>query len=169
MLPTTDSLNEFISYTQKYFYQEIKHSQPFLTRFFQLFGHNLEEVGAELETFVENSSVKGNKGRADLIWKQGIGIKGVIIEMKSKDVDLFSPEYYRQLERYWINCVPNRPRYGILCNFDQFLIFDFDIQPSDPIDVIKLTDLPDRITAFRFMEIGGQSSSSNRENCKKNG
>lgn len=59
--------------------------------------------------------------------------------------------HYRQAFDYWINCVPSRPRYVVLCNFDEFHIYDFDKQIDDPIDYIELEQLPLRYPAFNFM------------------
>jgi hypothetical protein len=39
-----------------------------------------------------------------------------------------------------------------LCNFDEFWIYDFNIQIDTPLDKIRLIDLPERLEAFRFME-----------------
>ena len=47
--------------------------------------------------------------------------------------------------------VPHRPRYVVLCNFDEFWIYDFDLQYEEPIDKIALTDLPRRYQAFNFL------------------
>ncbi|MEA5568776.1 DNA methyltransferase, partial [Anabaena sp. UHCC 0399] len=42
----------------------------------------------------------------------------------------------------------------ILCNFDEFWIFNFDIQLDTPVDVIPIEQLPERAGAFGFMELG---------------
>jgi hypothetical protein len=49
--------------------------------------------------------------------------------------------------------VPNRPKYVILCNFDEFWIFDFNIQLYTPVDKITLEQLPERAGALVFMEL----------------
>ncbi len=74
--------------------------------------------------------------------------------MKSRREDL--NKHYSQLERYWMRITPNRPRYAMLCNFDEFWIFDFENQVDDPVDKIALEQLPERVGALSFMEIGGQ-------------
>ena len=34
----------------------------------------------------------------------------------------------------WTHIVPHRPPYVILCNFDEFWIYDFNQQLFDPVD-----------------------------------
>ena len=71
--------------------------------------------------------------------------------MKAKGEDL--AKHYRQAFNYWTRLVPNRPRYVMLCNFDEFWLYDFNLQVDEPVDVVALKDLPKRISAFGFMEI----------------
>jgi hypothetical protein len=40
--------------------------------------------------------------------------------------------------------VPGRPHYVVLCNFDEFWIYDFDVQLDEPLDKLRLTELPIR-------------------------
>ena len=47
-----------------------------------------------------------------------MGVPGVLIEMKKRGEDL--SKHYAQVERYWMRITPNRPRYAMLCNFDEF-------------------------------------------------
>jgi type II restriction/modification system DNA methylase subunit YeeA len=72
--------------------------------------------------------------------------------MKKRGEDL-NKHYYQAFD-YWTRLVPNRPKYVILCNFDQFWIFDFDIQIDTPVDKISLEELPERSGALAFMELG---------------
>src|SRR5262249_39585042 len=81
---------------------------------------------------------------ADLLWKPRC-----LIEMKSKKAKL--NEHYRQAFDYWINAVPKRPRYVVLCNFDEFWIYDFDRQVHEPVNRVKLLELPQRYTALNFL------------------
>ena len=46
----------------------------------------------------------------------------------------------------------------MLCNFDQFWIYDFDNQVDEPVDVIELQKLPERSSAFGFMELEQRTS-----------
>jgi hypothetical protein len=59
--------------------------------------------------------------------------------------------HHRQAFDYWIHAVPNRPRYVILSNFDEFWIYDFDKQLDEPVDIVRLDDLPRRYTALNFL------------------
>ena len=40
--------------------------------------------------------------------------------------------------------MPNRPRYVILRNFDEFWAYDYENQLDEPVDVVMLKDLPQR-------------------------
>jgi hypothetical protein len=92
-------------------------------------------------------------GFADLVWRSRSGVAGVVIEMKSRGEDL--NKHYAQVERYWMRITPNRPRYAMLCNFNEFWIFDFENQVDEPVDRIPLAQLPERSGALTFMELGG--------------
>jgi SAM-dependent methyltransferase len=83
-----------------------------------------------------------------LLWKPR-----VLIEIKKRGEDI--NKHYIKDFIYWQRLVPNRPRYVILCNFDEFWIFDFDRQLDEPVDKIPLNQLIERIGAFAFMEYGG--------------
>ncbi|MFM6228143.1 MAG: DNA methyltransferase, partial [Dolichospermum sp.] len=96
---------------------------------------------------IKKGSKTGKTGFADLVWKPR-----VLIEMKKRGEDL--NKHYSQAFDYWTRLVPNRPKYVILCNFDQFWIFDFDIQIDTPVDKISLEELPTRSGALAFMELG---------------
>ena len=67
--------------------------------------------------------------------------------MKKRGEDL--NKHYAQAVTYWfqLQC----PRYVILCNFDEFWIYDFQKQSEEPIEKVALERLPDRIGAFTFM------------------
>ncbi len=75
--------------------------------------------------------------------------------MKKRGTDL--SKHYAQALQYWTNLVPNRPRYVLLCNFDQFWIYDFNVPVDTPVDVVELEQLLSRISAFAFMEVGNQN------------
>ncbi|MDD1438009.1 N-6 DNA methylase, partial [Dolichospermum sp. ST_sed10] len=105
------------------------------------------EAGATYEEAIKKSSKTGKTGFADLVWKPR-----VLIEMKKRTEDL--NKHYSQAFDYWTRLVPNRPKYVILCNFDEFWIFDFDIQLDTPVDKITLEQLPERSGALAFMELG---------------
>jgi hypothetical protein len=50
--------------------------------------------------------------------------------------------------------VPGRPRYVILCNFDEFWVYDFDTQMDTPKDTVALADLPNRWGPLAFLAPG---------------
>ncbi|WP_414619120.1 DNA methyltransferase [Calothrix sp. CCY 0018] len=147
MVATSDSLRKFVTFCQKYIKgEERKEAQTFLDRFFRAFGHDgALEAGASYEEAIKKGSKKGKTGFADLVWKPR-----VLIEMKKRGEDL--SKHYSQAFDYWTRLVPNRPKYVILCNFDEFWIYDFDTQLDTPVDVVELQKLPDRAGAFGFME-----------------
>jgi methylase of polypeptide subunit release factors len=152
MVATAQSLNEFVNYRLQYITgRERSQAQVFLDRFFQAFGHQgALQAGAEYEVAIKKGSNKGKTGFADLVWKPR-----VLIEMKKQGEDL--GKHYRQAFNYWTRIVPNRPRYVMLCNFDQFWIYDFDNQVDEPVDIINLEQLPERSSAFGFMGLEQQN------------
>lgn len=102
-------------------------AQVFLDRLLQAFGHaGVKEAGAVLEKRVKSRDRRGT-AFADLVWKPY-----VLIEMKKRGEDL--SRHYRQAFDYWTYLVPSRPRYVILCNFDEFWVYDFETQMDVPVD-----------------------------------
>lgn len=118
-------------------------AQVFLDRLFQAFGWpGLKEAGASCELRVKNTT--GGTSFADLVWKPI-----VVVEMKKRGADL--GKHYSQAFTYWTRLVPNRPRYAVLCNFDEFWVYDFETQVDTPVDTIKLNDLPAKYGPLNFM------------------
>lgn len=118
-------------------------SQVFLDRFFQALGWGgVFEAGAALEYRLGNDN--GGTSFADLLWKPR-----VIIEMKKAGADL--SKHYRQAFNYWTHAVPNRPRYVVLCNFDEFWIYDFDNQIDTPVEKVGLDELGAHWEAFGYL------------------
>jgi hypothetical protein len=158
MTATSANLQAFVTFCKGLRGDEKSESQTFLDRFFRAFGHEgAIEAGAEFEDRLKKGSAKGNMGFADLVWRSRQGVPGVLIEMKKRGEDL--SKHYAQVERYWMRITPNRPRYAMLCNFDEFWIFDFENQVDEPVDKISTEQLPERAGALTFMEIGGNASS----------
>lgn len=136
-----EKIENFVNYTFNLEGDEKGEAQVFCDRFFQAFGHNgYKEAGAILEFRVKT---KKKTSFADLLWGDR-----VLIEMKKKGVRLQS--YRGQIFDYWWKLRPNQPKYSILCNFNEFIIYNFAIQ-DEPLDRIKIEELPDRYTAFNFM------------------
>lgn len=119
-------------------------SQVFLDRLFRAFGHQgYAEAGAKLEMRIKKQDNRGTSF-ADLVWKPR-----VLVEMKKAGTDL--SKHYRQAFDYWVRAVPDRPRYVVLCNFDELWVYDFDRQLDEPVDRVKLLDLPRRWEIFGFL------------------
>ena len=115
----------------------------FLDHLFRALGHGgLKEAGANCEERVKKDG--GGTAFADLVWKPV-----VLVEMKKRGTDL--AKHYRQAFDYWTRLVPNRPRYVVLCNFDEFWVFDFETQMDAPVDQLKLAELPQRWGPLAFL------------------
>jgi hypothetical protein len=136
-----ESIDKFVKYASSLDGDEKGEAQVFCDRLFQAFGHDgYKEAGATLEFRVKS---KKKTNFADLLWGER-----VLIEMKKKGSKLQS--HRTQIFDYWWKLRPNQPKYSILCNFSEFIIYDFAIQ-DEPLDRIRLNELPDRYTAFNFM------------------
>ncbi|MFD9954944.1 DNA methyltransferase [[Kitasatospora] papulosa] len=138
-------IDEFVRYRQEFLSGDEKgESQIFLDRLFQAFGHSgVVEAGATLEHRLKKKDDKGTSF-ADLLWPGRC-----LIEMKKSGVDLL--QHYRQAFDYWVRAVPDRPRYVILCNFDEFWIYDFNVQLDEPMDRIPIGKLSQKWDALAFL------------------
>ena len=154
-----NALTEFVRFAQTLRGDEKSEAQPFLDHFFRALGHDgVIEAGATFEfrvakkpgsaqlELIKGSSTraKGGKKFADLLWPDR-----VLIEMKSRGEKL--ERYYDQAFDYWSHIVPYRPPFVILCNFDEFWIYDFNTQLFDPVDRVALRELPENIASFNFL------------------
>ena len=137
-------LSDFVAWVKQYIKGDEKgEAQVFLEHLFQAFGHKgHKEAGAVCEERVKNDA--GGTAFADLVWKPV-----VLIEMKRRGEDL--RRHYRQAFDYWTRLVPGRPRYAVLCNFDEFWVYDFETQMDSPVDQVALSDLPDRWGPLAFL------------------
>ena len=136
-------IQEFIAYVRTLDGDEKGEAQVFCDRLFQAFGHKgYKEAGATLEFRVTNE--KGGTKYSDLVWKPTL-----VLEMKKRGEILH--RHYSQLFAYWERLVPKRPRYAILCNFDEFWIYDFDNQMEEPVDRVPIANLFERRSAFNFL------------------
>ncbi len=127
-------------------------AQIFLDRLFQGFGQaGLLDVGGTPEFRIKpGPEDTGGTSFADYVWKRPGA--GVLIEMKKRGVrgaDL--ARHRQQAFNYWIKLVPNRPQYTILCNFDEFWIYDFNIDLDEPLDRVSLAELPTRYDPLAFL------------------
>jgi hypothetical protein len=147
--PTPASLLErlqaFVRYREEHLRGDEKgEAAIFLENLFKAFGHDgVRQAGATLEQRISRRD-NGGTAYADLEWKPR-----VLIEMKKAGRDLRRD--YRQVFEYWIDLVPDRPKYVVLCNFDQFLVYDLNQQLDEPVDELALSDLPHRWEALAFL------------------
>ncbi len=142
-----DRLEQFTEWCQQYITGDEKsEAQIFLDRFFQAFGHDgLLEAGGAAEFRIKKASEDGGgTSFADCVWKPH-----VLIEMKKRGEDL--SRHYRQAFDYWTRLVPGRPHYVVLCNFDEFWVYDFDTQLDTPVDKVPIKELPDRFGPLAFL------------------
>jgi len=140
-----ERLDAFVRYRRESLRGDEKgEAQVFVDRLFRAFGHEgVREAGGTLEERIRSKDRRGT-AFADLVWKPR-----VLIEMKKAGEDL--GRHYRQAFEYWIELVPDRPRFVILCNFDEFWIYDFDRQIDEPVDRVAIDDLPRRWEALAFL------------------
>jgi len=120
-------------------------AQIFLDHFFTALGFSkgLKDAGANCEFRIKDDKKNSTKF-ADLVWKPI-----VLIEMKKRNSDLSI--HYQQAFDYWTKLVPNRPQYLILCNFDEFWIYDLNVQVYEPLEKVKIEELHEKSEAFAFM------------------
>jgi type I restriction-modification system DNA methylase subunit len=137
-------LQQFVQWCSDHIIGDEKgEAQIFLDQLFRAFGHaGFKEAGATCEMRVK----KADKGTsfADLVWKPV-----VLVEMKRRGENL--SKHYSQAFTYWTRLVPNRPNYVVLCNFDEFWIFDFNSQMDSPVDKVRLSELPERFGPLAFL------------------
>lgn len=137
-----EKIQAFIDYVKTLKGDEKGEAQNYCERLFQAYGHEgLSESNVVLEKRVKSG--KSSTKFADLVWE-----KRVLIEMKKRGEKLES--HKAQIFNYWWNLQPNRPKYSILCNFDEFIIYDFAIQEA-PLDRIKIENLEKRSSALNFL------------------
>lgn len=155
--PAADDLRErlegFVRYRREHLSGDEKgEAAIFLENLFRALGHEgVRQAGATLEKRVKKRD-NGGTAYADLEWKPR-----VLIEMKKAGRDLAKD--YRQVFEYWIDLVPDRPEYVVLCNFDEFWVYDLNRQLDEPVERITLDDLPQRWEALAFMLPHGEKPS----------
>ena len=121
-------------------------AQIYLDRLFQAFSQpGALDVGGKPEFRIRKAKEDGGGiAFADYVWKPI-----VLIEIKKRGTDLI--KHYRQAFDYWTNLVPNRPRYVVLCNFDEFWVYDFENQMDTPVDQVNVGELPKRHGPLAFL------------------
>lgn len=146
-MPSKEKLSAFTAWVAAHINGDEKgQAQIFLDRLFQACDQpGCLDVGGVTEFRVRKSSEDGGGvSFADYVWKPV-----VLIEMKKRGENL--QKHRVQAERYWTQLVPHRPRYVILCNFDEFWVYDFDTQTDTPKDILRLADLPNRWGPLAFL------------------
>ena len=103
------------------------------------------DVGGQIEFRLRKAAEDGGgTAFADLVWKPV-----VLVEMKKRGTDL--QKHFRQAFNYWVRITGGRPRYVVLCNFDEFWVYDFETQMDSPVDQLALADLPQRYGPLAFL------------------
>ncbi len=145
------SLQDFIDWWRSNIKGDEKgEAQIFLDHLMRAFGH----VGA-LEAGVYESRIgRKRNGNISVAFADYLVPKQVLIEMKKRGEDL--KKHYAQLEEYWKRLdSKSRPRYAILCNFDEIWIFDFQSQFYDPVDKVRVCEIVNRRAALEFLRPPG--------------
>jgi type II restriction/modification system DNA methylase subunit YeeA len=141
-----DPIQDFVNYCKSNIIGDEKgEAQTFLDKLFVAYGwaDGHKQAGAILEFRIKDTK-KRTTNFGDLVWP-----KKVLIEMKKRGENL--AVHLQQATDYWFKLAEHRPKYVILCNFDEFWIYDFDIKVYDPIDIVKLEELPSRKEVFGFL------------------
>jgi SAM-dependent methyltransferase len=145
--PDRERLEAFVEWTRANITGDEKgQAQIFLDRLMQAFGHaGSLDVGGEPEFRIKKAGEDGGgTSFADYVWKPV-----VLIEMKKRGVNL--AKHYRQAFDYWTRLVPNRPRYVVLCNFDEFHVYDFETQMDSPVGRVATVDLAEHFGPLAFL------------------
>ena len=143
------SLREFIDWWRSNIKGDEKsEAQIFLDHLMRAFGHEGALEAGAYETRIRRK----RNGKASVAFADYLVPKRALIEMKRRGENL--NKHYVQLEEYW-KSLPDRPRYAILCNFDEIWIFDFYTQFYDPVDVVMIDELASkRHNALSFLTPG---------------
>lgn len=131
----------FIDYASKLSGYEKGEAHLFLDRLFIAFGNQgILEAGASLEKQI---TINMKTKFCDLLWPNV-----VLIEMKSRGAKL--ADHFDQAKTYWDNTYGNRPKYVVLCNFDEFWIYNWNLQ-REPLDKVRLLKLNDQWRSLAFL------------------
>ena len=129
--------------------REKEDTQTFYEDFFNVFGVPRRRV-ASFEHGVQLGDKK--RGYLDLFWKGKL-----LVEQKSAGRSL-KPAKKQALEYFGGLRDDELPRYLLLSDFQNFELYDLDINPDAPI-TLSLAELPGRVQDFGF--IVGQENSGN--------
>jgi len=135
---------DFADFASRLKGDEKSEAQTFLFHLLEAFNHDANTL-PEGSTFEYRVRFPGQKTKyADFVWPAR-----VLVEMKSRGEKL--SKHYQQTFDYWLNLVPHRPPYVVLCNFDDFWIYDFNTQLHEPLDRVPVKDLVARHAALNFL------------------
>jgi SAM-dependent methyltransferase len=144
MTSQEQGFHDFAAFAAKLRGDEKSEAQTFLFHLLEAFNHDSNTL-PEDSTFEYRVRFPSERTKfADFVWPGR-----VLIEMKSRGEKL--SRHYQQTFDYWLNLVPHRPPYVVLCNFDEFWIYDFNTQLHEPLDRFKLSELPARHAALNFI------------------
>lgn len=116
--------------------------QIFFNRLVQAFGNaGILEIGASCEERVKKR--KGSTGFVDFIWQPR-----VVIELKERGTHL--EKHFSQIFEYWWSLRPHQPQFMVLCNFDEFWIYELNKQ-DEPVHKLKTKDLASQWSALAFL------------------
>ncbi|HEV2209626.1 MAG TPA: DNA methyltransferase [Verrucomicrobiae bacterium] len=138
------ALQSFADFAAKLRGDEKSEAQTFLFHLLAAFGNDPNTL-PEGATFEYRVRFAGDRTKfADLVWPGRC-----LIEMKSRGAKL--SKHYQQTFDYWLNLVPHRPPYVVLCNFDEFWIYDFNTQLQEPVDRLPVAEIVPRHAALNFL------------------
>jgi len=147
----TERLQHFVAFVRDHLRGDEKgEAQVFVDRLFQAFGQpGAIEAGAVYEDRLKRPNRRG-VNFADLTWKNVL-----LVEMKKRGEHLAN--HTQQMLDYWVQLAGRRPAYCVLCNFDEFWVYDFNKDILGPVDRVALDDLPERFGALAFLFPTGET------------
>ena len=131
-------LQDFVDWSAAHITGDKKgEAQTFIERLFIAFGQKgARDVGGVVEDRIKQLFEDRKKTSfADYAWKPI-----VLIEMKKRGADL--AKHRQQAFDYWTHIAPGRPKYVVLCNFDEFSVHDFNTQLYSPKDKVSSPNSP---------------------------
>ena len=143
------ALNDFSRWVAGCSGDEKQEARTFLEKLIKAWGwEDSTEAGVLFEERIPKGGRGGGMGYADAL------IKGkVLVEMKSRGEHL--GDHSSQLQRYWFNLTP-KPTYAVLCNFDEFWVYDFNQLVDEPVDAFPTNKIADRRSALAFFSKTGE-------------
>lgn len=136
-------LQAFVDYAKTFKGDEKGEAQLFLDKLFKAFSRGgIQEAGATLEARVRRDG--GSTGFVDLSFPPV-----VLFEMKKRGENL--RDHIRQARDNWIFSAPRMSQHVVLCNFDEFWVFEFHKSALEPQDILRLDELPARSGPLDFL------------------